>query len=375
MGTSPPIKVMLSSRCNDIFSANECVSLTEIRRDLKRIIEAERLFDLQTFDVWINEDAEAQDHTLDSWDACLAQVRKCDVLLVLYNGNAGWAKTAEDIGICHAEYVEGLKVAPGKIRVIELPTCGPMEDREQETRNRRFTTYKNTVSAFRGGKVATIDDLRNEVKKALVDAVLTQTRRGAESVKAGRYDLGAALEWSRLDFGGRRAAMETELSAALTARQSSGTTKDALFLTIEGATILAKIHAVPAAFTVAAAREPLGRPHLQDHKFVSELTSAGGPLHLIACHRTVTETQATNLLGFPDATLISGPFGIYVADNVQKMQFVFLANCRDPVQTRLAAQRFWEWLEQAGEGQLLVARAMARSRIVKAVAIEQSATD
>ncbi|MNF46963.1 hypothetical protein D3C85_1302740 [compost metagenome] len=95
-------------------------------------------------------------------------------------------------------------------------------------------------------------------------------------------------------------------------------------------------------------------------------------MHFVACHRSVSETQATNLLGFPDATVISSPFGVYVADNVQKMQFVFLANCRDPVQTRLAAQRFWEWSEQAGESQYMADRAMARARIVTAIAKEQA---
>ena len=115
-----------------------------------------------------------------------------------------------------------------------------------------------------------------------------------------------------------------------------------------------------------------GRPHLNDHRLAPELGSGGGPLHVIACHRSVTETQATNLLGFPDATVVSSPFGIYLADNVQKMQFVFLANCRDSVQTRMATQRFFEWLEQAGEAELLAARAKARARIVSAIAKEQS---
>ena len=85
----------------------------------------------------------------------------------------------------------------------------------------------------------------------------------------------------------------------------------------------------------------------------------------------MTETQATNMLGFPDATVIRSPFGVYIADNVQKIQYVFLANCRDPDQTRLAGQRFWEWSEQAGESRYLAERAMARARIVTAIAREQ----
>jgi hypothetical protein len=111
---------------------------------------------------------------------------------------------------------------------------------------------------------------------------------------------------------------------------------------------------------------------LRDHCLSASLKSAGGPVHFIACHRGVTETQATNLLGFPDATIVSSPFGIYVADDIQKMQFVFLANCRDVYQTRHAVQRFLDWADQTGEGKLIAARAQARARIVKVIAKEQA---
>jgi hypothetical protein len=58
-----------------------------------------------------------------------------------------------------------------------------------------------------------------------------------------------------------------------------------------------------------------------------------GPVHLIGCHKTATETQATRLLGFPDATVVSTPFGVYVADNLQKVQLAFIGNCRDEANT------------------------------------------
>ncbi|SDV46653.1 DUF4062 domain-containing protein [Chitinasiproducens palmae] len=375
MASSQPIRVMLSSRCADRFSEAEPVALTTVRRELKRDIEAAGLFGAQLFQVWINEDAEALDHTADSWEHCLRQVNDCDILIVLYNGNAGWAKTGEDIGICHAEYAEGLKYAPGKVRLIELPDAGPASGPAQAARNARFAAFKASAAGFRGGAALTRAALREQVQKAIVDAVLTQTRRGAEGAKGGRFDLGAALAWSRLDFAGRRAAMVAELKAVLAGRQHARPAKadeDRLpALALDGRTIVVQLHAVPAAFSVAPAREQLGRPHLQDHRLATRLAGLAGPLHLVACHRGVTETQATGLLGFPDATVVAAPFGIYLADDVQKTQFVFLANCRDPVQTRLAVQRFIEWVDQAGEGSRLADRAAARARIVAAIAREQ----
>lgn len=372
MATSRKIRVMLSSRCTVRFSAAEPLPMSEVRRALKRDIQSQQLFGLKPFEVWINEDAEALDHSADSWDACLKQVHECDVLIVLYNGDAGWAKTGADIGICHAEYAEGLKHSPGKVRLVQLPMKALEGKADEDARNTRFDAYKNTISAFRGGEINTVSDLTKQVHKALFDAVLTQTRRGGEGSKVGRYDLGGALEWSRMDFAARKRAMEAELKAALLGRKGSKDKRESLVIQVADASVMVKVHAVPASFSIASAREAVGRPHLSDYKFVDELGTAAGPLHIIACHKTVTETQATNLLGFPDATVVSSPFGVYLADDVQKMQFVFLANCRDSVQTRLASQRFFEWLDQAGESTLMADRARARARISTAIAKEQS---
>jgi len=43
------------------------------------------------------------------------------------------------------------------------------------------------------------------------------------------------------------------------------------------------------------------------------------------------EPQAMRQLGFAEATIVNAPFGIYVADDVLKMQFVYFTNCRDDI--------------------------------------------
>ncbi|MDZ4099568.1 MAG: hypothetical protein U1E13_12855, partial [Methylophilaceae bacterium] len=87
MATTQRIRVMLSSRCLVNFSPEQQITLTEVRRSLKKDIERQKLFGSTPFEVWINEDAEALDNSADSWDACLKQVRDCDILIVLYNGD------------------------------------------------------------------------------------------------------------------------------------------------------------------------------------------------------------------------------------------------------------------------------------------------
>jgi hypothetical protein len=84
---------MLSSRVTDpIELGGKASTLSVVRRAIKAELEAEPLFGEQVFNVWINEDAPAAEGSVDAWEQCLRQVTEADVVLVLYNGNAGWAK-------------------------------------------------------------------------------------------------------------------------------------------------------------------------------------------------------------------------------------------------------------------------------------------
>lgn len=370
MAQSKKIKVMLSSRCNDRFPADSDLTLSSIREQLKREIEGTALFGKQVFEVWINEDAPPADGVQDSWDACLQAVRDCDVLLVLSNGNAGWASGDGDIGICHAEYMEGLATTRGKVRFIAMPTIPVGDGRGAEAaRNQRFQDFIAQQTPFRGGLVCTVEQLRTRVHEALFDALVVLTQRGVTAAASSRFDMGQALDWTRMDFRQRKRAMETVLLQALNGGKAPVSEAFAV-VPIAGVNIAVLAHAIPAALTVAAARELVGKPFLRDHEHADLLENAQGPLHLIACHRGATQTQATALLGFPDATVVSGPFGVFVADEVQQVQFAFLANCRDASQTRHALQRFREWLEQTGEAQRLAKRAASRAKIVKVIAAE-----
>lgn len=370
MASSTKIRVMLSSRCLDNFPATDKTKLTSIRKDLKKHIEAQTLLGRQAFEVWINEDAPPADASLDSWEVCLKQAEECDILIVLANGNAGWAMSGGDVGICHAEYMAGLAQACGKVSVIELKPWVAITPDDAGRRNERFQKELGRQTPFRGDDVKTVDDLKERVLQAIAESVVTLTQRGVKSSASTRYGMGQALDWTRLDFRARKSEMERVLRDALASRPSAKPLGQHVILPLGGKKIGVIVHAIPAAFTVASARELVGRPFLRDHEQTDLLKAALGPLHLIACHRGATETQATTLLGFPDALVVSDHFGVYVADDVQKVQFAFLANCRDDAQTRHALQRFLDWLEQTTEVDRLARRAQSRANIVKAIAAE-----
>jgi hypothetical protein len=366
MRSSDRIKVMISSRCNDSINfSGKKQCLSDVRRQLKTEIESEALFGKHLFDVWINEDAPPSDASDDSWNTCLNQVRSAEIVLVLFNGNSGWAKDAEGIGICHAELMAAMDTAPAKVRLIELPkqsrTIEPDSSRDQ-----RFREYIATRNLFRGKVANNGEEAIDRAKEAIADAAQSLVRLGIREARKGKFDTGEALQWSRLSLADRKEEMERTVLETLGERSGSTSHGDHVSLRLGNQQILIRHHGIPAAMTNATAREMVGQPFLYDYQFANLLSrSISGPIHLIACSRGVTEAQAIRQLGFPDATFVTTPFGVYVADDVQKIQIVFVAQCRDSTTTRHGLQRMFDWLEQSGETDLMAKRAKSRKRIVK----------
>ena len=366
------IRIMLSSRCNDDFDG---ASLSTFRKKAKDLIESEKLFGKLAFEVWTNEDAPPDDTAQDSLDVCLEQEDAADLVIVLSNGNAGWAPSGADIGICHAELMRGVTTAAGKVRLVSLGTTKTVvSDPAQDSRNRKFQAFLDTQNFFRGGSVKTADDALKRIQEAIYDGVQSLLKLGVREARKGKFHTGEALHWSSLNFRDRQSRMVDALSSSLADRGNGIISENRVVLEIAGKPVLFVVHAIPAALTVAAAREMVGRPFLRDFELAPQLADVSGPIHVIACQKTATETQALAMLGFPDATVIAAPFGIYVADPIQNVQFLFLQNCRDQTMTRFSAQRFFDWLAQSSEGASLARRASSRARIAAAIAVEQSET-
>ncbi len=377
MAKSSKLRVMISSRCNDAFPTNSKGRLlSDIRKDLKAAVEELKVFGEPIFEVWINEDTPPQSGTRDSWEVCMQAVKDCDILIALSNGNAGWARNGGDIGICHAELETGLSHAPAKVRLISLGKVKLTETDEGKL-NERFQNYVDKQNLFRGDTVTTEAHLIERVKDAIRDALIALAQAGVRESSKGRFHSGAALDWSRLHFNARQAEMRRVLHDSMRERDDSSWDGANLFVRLGNVDVLCISAAIPAALTVTAAKEMVGQPFLRDHELSPVLSQrgggCGGPVHVIACHKTATEAQAIRLLGFPDATVVSAPFGIFVADDIQKVQFAFIVNCRDESTTRHGAQRFFEWLAQTGEDALVAERAQARARIVAAIAREAKA--
>lgn len=122
-------------------------------------------------------------------------------------------------------------------------------------------------------------------------------------------------------FGHVSPAIETTLRDALLARSGAQGIQAGVSVPVDGKQVLFLVHGIPAAIGAAQARELVGQPFLLDHRIADLLAKRRvGPVHIIGCHRSVTESQAARILGFPDTTTVSPAIRVFVADSVQMIR-------------------------------------------------------
>lgn len=319
------------------------------------------LFD---FDLSLDDGSRPADSNIER--ACREMVAKSDIVLALYNGQAGSSLAPGADGICFLEMRTAKDYAPEKLVVVRLPAQG------SGAADKRFEDWFAAQQIWAAPKPAgSVEAVVDASCHALRVAVARMVQR-AGRVRAGNFHLGAALEWSRMNYRDRAAAMRQAVCDAMPpgAEELQSSASDRVLMTIGKGKerVLICIHAVPAALSEPRAREMVGQPYLEDYLFEKELRNAAGPLHVVACARGVTEAQAVRILGFPDATIVKAPFGIFVADEVQKIQMAFIAQCRDQGSTRDAVSEFLLWLDQTGERDTILARGKLRAELVKLLA-------
>jgi hypothetical protein len=295
------------------------------------MIKAEPLFEQPIFEPWINEPAAAA--TKDVWDECMAQVQKADILIAIYSGDAGWAKEGGEIGICHAELDKALNSARGKVRIVQVEPLAPLRKGADGKRDQLFRDFVQREQSFTGIPCNNGEELIALCRLTLRETVAQMVRLGVREASRGKFYIGEALDWTRLDFRTRQQKMESVLTETLLERYKGDRLQNlnGVTLTVLGKELLVMCSAIPGAYSIPEARERANQLFLHDWQYAPVLKSGVlGPVHFIACNRSMTEgSQAIRQLGFADAIIVTTPFGVYVADDIQKIQIVYLANCRD----------------------------------------------
>lgn len=367
LSATQPLDLLISSRCNDkVQFEGKLQPLAVLRRALKTRLEAIKLSGHQVFRVWIHEDESNASASIGNWEACKEKSRNADVFIALYNGRAGWIgrdnPVKDGVGICHAELMAAFNAAPSKVRSIQFTdVVAPEPGSPDESFQREFKKLQIPGPQAKDGDTALL-----QADQLAAAIVLSLAREGLGRQASSGF-AGEALDWRRKNFEERRGLMNAAVIRLLRSRAGNGAkhpSSNMAAVQIQDATIGFVCDSIPASMATAAARELVGRPFLLDHRVTQDWpVDLQGPVHVIACQKTVSETQALRQLGFPDAMVVPHSFGVYVADPVQKIQMAFIANCRDETSTKDGVQSFLNWLDAYGEVGHLVQRARQRRQI------------
>ncbi len=368
------IRVMISSRSKaSVFKSAR--KLRDVRLELQDLIRGIRWssagtvtgLDEALFDVWIHEDETHAAGDRTTFELSLDEIARAAIVIVLYTGEAGSADPGHPLGICHAEMHAAMSRRPELVHLVELL---PLSESDKKL-DREFRQYVETLGVY-CHQASDDQQLQRIVAGILQTGTAKLVHRAALSANR-TVDRGAALDWRRLNLADRQARMREALPDALGAQSAADA--DALhgYLgELSGERLLLRVDAIPGPMTMAAARELVGQPFLRDYQLagVLEEEDVAGPIHVIACHRGVTELQASAMLGSPDTMVISSDFGVYAADYIHRTQLVLLKNCADDGSIDIAVRHLHDWLLASGEGPAVLARARARRRIVAAIAQE-----
>jgi hypothetical protein len=214
------------------------------------------------------------------WDACISRAKRADIMLVLYNGDAGWAgvtgQLGDKIGICHAEFEAAYNKTPSKVRSVQfLPIAAAAGSADE-----RFQRYFQNQGVW-GAQVATGEEAIEYSEKAAVGALLDLARGGISIGSKGSYFSGEALTWSRMDYQNRRKITRKTVVDYLRTRSKSGAlsqTDGTVIYPIGGQKIALVCDCIPGRMSTPAARELVGQPFLLDFRISATLPAKiGGP--------------------------------------------------------------------------------------------------
>src|SRR5260370_24578940 len=98
------------------------------------------------------------------------------------------------------------------------------------------------------------------------------------------------------------------------------------------------------------------------------MDGVGGTLHVILCHKNITESQVISFMGHPDLFIVRPATSFFVADRITFVQAIFLMNAIDEDAIRANLQSMFEWVEsQAQEMGNVVAPGRSPAAILRAM--------
>ncbi|MCK5741471.1 MAG: hypothetical protein KAH48_04580 [Chlorobi bacterium] len=363
------IEIFLSSKVTPIFENIDVsdYSLEKLRKFIKSEFESIEFLGEKIFSVVTNEEGFESTFTSDAFDTCIENIKKCDLIIILYNGDAGWAPDGDEKvnGICHEEYITAIQELPSMTKGINISSYfeNIKYKADQKTRNKKFEDDINSYSRFLEYPTATTKSgIEIYIKKLIskyIKSAIASAFKSQKEVGAVKTVFGKTLDWTKLTYNQR-------------SKEIKSLSEDSLNSIFKKA--ICKFHAIPDNMSISDARNEMGRPYLYEHELLSTTTLRSGVIHFVSVYGTCTETQIKNLIGFPDITIIKGSFGFYCWVQSTQIQFFFITKCINPSLFGTRKSQIDNWLNSTKEKDNIQKRADARFSILTAIVKAQTKT-
>jgi hypothetical protein len=351
------LRIFISSRVGDDLPTKDGgrKTLQEVRSEIRDKVKD--AFDGRSVEVWINE-KEPAEADLDAVERCQKWAKEAHLVVTIVNGHPG-AKTPLGLGICHLELKAAVDDSPSKVLLIKV--SGEATE-AQFAKAPEFKGYFDglwsTWSKF-GASARIAEDVVEKSVQAIGHAVARMATLSLGEWRRGRGVEGEAFEWAKRTYSERSGLIVSavtesmagvegiECRARLWPKSTPGSPMRGE-IEADKARLVFTVTGVPDSFGVPEARKYAGYPFREDtdHLQAAQGTRALGPIHIVAVHKRVTESQIRAHVGNPDIAIIRTSFGYFSQDRSQATQVAYLTDITDSTVARRRAHELLVWLGQ-----------------------------
>lgn len=348
------IKIYISSRSNTPSKGlDKDILLSDVRTYIRRKLEEETFLGEEVLEVLIHENNFAPDTAQDPHALSLSKLEECNIVFILYNGDAGWNPAFKGNGICHDEFLKAIDEFSKMTHIIDIsenfPSSNPKEkDIDfQDSVNQKTKEVIPSQDSVDGFYKMVLEQFKYQILHDINKSIVTQ-----KDIVRRSNVYGETLDLAKMTYNDRIRHLKKELEKSA----------KSLF-----PGIIMAYDVIPDNMSVSDARNRIGRPFLKETEIIKGSDLKTGVIHLIAVYGNCTEIQIKNLVGFPDLTVVKDEFGFYLWDNTNHIQMIFLSKCINTNTIGSKINSFHQWLKNSREYDDVINRAEARYSILKAI--------